>query len=57
MEKSDHYPLEKVNERISYYKQLLASLKKEELRTINQNILRFWENYKSNYYPDEKAES
>lgn len=55
MEKSDLYPLEKVNERISYYTQLLPTLKNESIKSINQNLLNFWTNYKSKYYPDEKA--
>lgn len=57
MEKSDIYPLEKVNERISYYTELLASLKNESVRSINQNLLNFWTTYKSKYYSDEKANS
>lgn len=57
MEKSDIYSLEKVNERISYYTELLASLKNEEFRSINQNILNFWTSYKLNNYPDEKTNS
>lgn len=57
MEKLELYPLEKVNERISYYTKYLASLKKEQFRTINENLLKFWQNYKSEQYPNEKTNS
>lgn len=56
MEK-DIYSLEKVNERISYYTELLASLKNEQFRSINQNLLDFWKNYKLNNYPEKQINS
>ena len=51
------YPIEKVNERISYYQNLLSNLKDENLRSINEHLLSFWTNFKSQHYSDEKTKS
>lgn len=52
----EKYPLDKVNERISYYTELVK-FPEEGFISVNKNLLTFWENYKLLHYPDEKTNS
>ena len=49
--KVDIYPLEKVNERISYYENELINPSRSILHVTNC-LLNFWKNYKANHYPN-----
>lgn len=50
---SDFYPIEKVNERIKFYKEKIETIEDPEKVSINLKLLTFWKNYKSNNYQNE----
>lgn len=53
IKKSDIYPIEKVNERIEFYKKKLEQQLTPEQKLIHKKLLSFWETYKSNNYQNE----
>ena len=48
------YTIQKVEERIKFYRDWLENLEKqpklERQQTTTRNLLRFWETYKNKYY-------